>query len=123
MSKQEKPLSVAAQKKVIAKAMSMFESRLMKASNAFHRVCVLNDMQELVEAEILQWISLTETNDNGSDTLPEETLTEAGKHISDLRDLINTFNKYRLEDIEDALKIQQAMINSHLISSPVITKK
>lgn len=120
MTQSKKPLSVAEQKKVISQKMRQFEDRLNKSQNAFDRVCIFNDMEEIIDAEILSWVKAVEELKESGDKSVDDRIDEAAKHVADLQGLIETFNKYRAADMPEALKIQQAMINSHKLDKPVI---
>jgi hypothetical protein len=122
MSKQEKLPSIAAARKVISSKTSEFESQLMKAKNAFERVCIFNDMQELIDAEIYAWVTTIETMDSEQDQINTQLYNEATTHVANLQEFISTLNNYRASEMDAALKIQQAMLNTHQLSSPKIQK-
>jgi predicted enzyme involved in methoxymalonyl-ACP biosynthesis len=121
MTQSKKPLSVAEQKKVISQKMRQFENRLNKSQNAFDRVCIFNDIEDVIDSEIISWVQEVEKLKESGDKAAEDRINEAAKHVADLQGLIDTFNKYRAIELPEALKIQQAMINSHKLSKPVIT--
>ena len=122
MSKQEKLPSIAAARKVISSKTAEFESQLLKAKNAFERVCIFNDMQELIDAEIYAWVTTIETMDSEQDQINTQLYNEATTHVANLQEFISTLNTYRASEMDAALKIQQAMLNTHQLSSPKIQK-
>lgn len=121
MNKQSLPQELRDAKRIIREKTAEFESRLMKASNAYFIVQILNEMQDIVEAEIYHWHNILQPDKDESVTLTEDLAVEGQKHLESLEDLVKTFNKYRAMYIGDALKIQQAMINSHQLKSPTIS--
>lgn len=108
-------------KRQIAQKSKEFEGRLMKARNAFEQITVLNDMTELIEAEITQWTTLISSDSDNSEKDEAQLMNDAATHVSDLSDLLETLNEHRKALLPDALKIQSAMINSHQLKAPVIT--
>lgn len=120
MNKPKNTRTLQEAKKQIAQKSKEFESRLMKARNAFEQIGVLNDMTELIEAEVFQWTSQIATDKEDDETQQEELINEAAKHISELSDFLSKLNDERKRLLPDALKVQQAMINSHQLKSPII---
>lgn len=110
-------------KRVIAQKSKEFEARLMKAKNAFEQVLILNEMQELIEAEIFAWTNIVTENSDDEGTPEDSIVNDACVHVAELNDFIDTLNKNRAGLMPDALKIQRAMINSHLLSEPKIIEK
>jgi hypothetical protein len=107
-------------KRLIAEKSKGFEARLMKAGNAFETVVILNEMQELIEAEIFSWTNLLEDDSEEREANEENLLNQAAEHVSGLNDFILKLNEQRRLLMPDALKVQRAMINSHKLKSPVI---
>ena len=122
MSKQEQFPNTAAARKIIMSKTAEFESKLMKAKNAFERVCLYNEMQELIDAEIYAWVTMIEAMDSEQDQIDTQLYNEATTHVARLQEFISTLNKYRASEMDAALNIQQAMINSHKLSAPKIPK-
>lgn len=110
-------------KRQIAQKSKDFEARLMKARNAFETVIILNEMQELIDAEILAWTNLISEHENSEVNNSDELMNEASVHVADLNDFIIKLNENRKLLMPDALKVQRAMINSHQLTEPKITEE
>lgn len=109
-------------KRLIAQKSKDFEGRLMKALNDFETVVILNEMQELIEAEIFAWTNLIAEHEDSQEDAPENLINEASTHVADLNDFIIKLNSQRAALMPNALKIQRAMINSHKLNSPKISE-
>jgi len=109
-------------KRLIAQKSKEFERRLMKARNDFESVVILNDMQELIDAEIFAWTNLVSQHEESSEATPEDLINEASTHVADLNDFIIKLNLQRAALMPNALKIQRAMINSHQLSTPILSE-
>lgn len=107
-------------KRLIAEKSKGFEARLMKARNAFETVIIYNEMQELIEAEIFSWTNLLEDDSSEREANEDNLLNQAAEHVAGLNDFILKLNEQRRELMPEALKIQRAMINSHVIKGPTI---
>jgi hypothetical protein len=107
-------------KRQIAQKSKEFDARLLKAKNDFEIIVVLNDMQELIEAEIFAWTNLVADDTEEREQEDEDVLNNAAKHVADLNDFIITLNNQRKALMPNALKIQRAMLNSHQLTEPKI---
>ena len=107
-------------KRLIAQKAKDFESRLTKTRNAFEQILIYNEMQELIEAEILSWSNMIDPDDSTDNHTNEDVLNMAAEHVASLTDFIQTLNNERKNLMPEAVKIQQAMINSHKLKAPVI---
>lgn len=109
-------------KRQIAQKSKDFEARIMKARNEFEQIAVLNDMTEIIDAEIFQWTAkLEEYQENQSEDASLMT-EEAAKHVCDLSELLVKINEHRKIMLPKALAIQQAMLNSHQLKTPIIVE-
>ena len=107
-------------KRLIAQKSKEFESRLMKARNAFEQIAVLNDMTELIDAEVFQWSAKLEAYQEDPESSDTSSTEEAIKHITDLSEFGLKLNEHRKVLLPQARVIQQAMINSHQLKAPII---
>ena len=110
-------------KRLIAQKSKDFDARLLKAKNDFEIIVVLNDMQELIEAEIFAWTNLVANDSEEREQEDEDVLNNAAKHVADLNDFIITLNNQRKALMPNALKIQRAMLNSHQLTEPKLKEE
>lgn len=110
-------------KRLIAQKSKEFDARLLKAKNDFEIIVVLNDMQELIEAEIFAWTNLVADDSEEREQEDDDVLNNAAKHVADLNDFIITLNNQRKELMPNALKIQRAMLNSHQLTEPKLKEE
>ncbi len=112
--------TVKAAKKLIAEKCKDFEARLLNAKNAFYMVQVLNEMEELLDAEVIHWQAMIADCEDPTSPDAKPLLDEASVHIGNMIELIEKFNGTRRALMPEALKIQQAMINSHELQNEVL---
>lgn len=123
MNKPTKGKNLQDAKRLIAQKSKEFEARLMKAKNDFETIVVLNDMQELIEAEIFAWTNLVSDDTTEREQEEEELFCHAAQHVADLNDFIIKLNEQRKELMPNALKIQRAMLNSHQLTEPKLIEE
>lgn len=122
MNKPTSGRSLQDAKRQIAQKSKDFEARLMKAKNAFEQVIILNEMQELIDAEIFAWTNLVTEDEDTQENTSDELMNEAAVHVADLNDFVIKLNAHRAALMPDALKIQRAMINSHQLTAPKLSE-
>lgn len=105
-------------KRKIASKMNEFEKRMMTAKNALQRVQVLNDMEDILEAEIIHWQNMYDnekTDDPQENQNLEDSCTE---QIANLQDVVKMIIEQRKELLKDAKEIAAAMKRSHVKVEP-----
>lgn len=113
------PAIKQAQKEIKEKTKN-FESDLVKAKNAFERVLVFDKMSKIIGDELQQWINLIAGDVEDKEGIEEGLIREATIHVAEFEELLEKIASFRSLDILDALKIQQAMKNSHQLKEDVI---
>jgi hypothetical protein len=104
-------------RKIVAK-MNDFEKRMLSAKNALERVQVLNDMEDILEAEIIHWQQIYDkekTDDPKENKNLEDSCTE---QLANLQDVVNMIIEQRKELLSDAKEIAAAMKRSHVDVKP-----
>jgi neutral trehalase len=122
MNKPKTAKELQSAKRLIAEKSKSFEERLMKSRNAFETIVVLNDMQELIDAEIFSWTNMLEESAEDTENNDDDLIHQASEHVAGLNDFILKLNEQRRVIMPEALKIQRAMMNSHQLKSPIITE-
>lgn len=112
--------TLAEAKRIIAQKSKEFEQRLLKSSNDFYTVLILTDMQEMIEAEIFSWSHIVSEAEKNDDADLDNIIDHASQHVSNMAELVAKINEQRKLLMPQALKIQQAMLNSHQLNSPKI---
>lgn len=87
-------MDVVSSKKVTAKAMKSFESRMNKSLNDLERSLILLDMKKIIQNEIDLWfekIALMDTNEVENQ---ENVLVEASKHVAGLEETMEKINEF-----------------------------
>lgn len=111
MSKQKRGLKES--KRIIAHKAAEFEKRMMSAKNALEQIQILNEMEELLQAEINHWMDFLENVKVGTPLEQENIQNSVADNVSDLQSVILSINASRKELLSDAKAIAQAMKNSH----------
>ncbi len=96
-------------KKAIAKAMATFESRMLKSKNDLERLSVLDDLDQVLDSEISQWIEKLNEVENKSDTESENIFNEGSKQILDLQESKLKINEFRISFLPGARKTYEVM--------------
>ena len=120
MSQSEKSFDLKAAQKQISERTKDFEKSLMEARNPFEQVRVFDKMLSVLNSEIDSWITQLGEHDSIEDQEQFLNNSDAGQHIQELQDLVSKISDYREGALPAALAVQQAMINSHQLKSPVI---
>lgn len=109
---------VEAQKRTIARKTAQFEKRMLGAANDLERVQVLNDMEDILEAEIIQWNNIL-VQESSRDKIQQKNLEDnVSKEVGNLQEVINMINTQRKELLPSAKQLAQARRNSHLKVEP-----
>lgn len=95
MSEKSKELKQA--KKIIAATTREFESRMIKSRNDLERVQILNEMEELLQAEMYKWINFMEVNDNPDIEGNENLIQHVADNVEGLNSVIKTICEGRKE--------------------------
>ena len=112
--------SLTAQKKQINAKLKVLEKELLSAKNDFFLVQAIDKAIDLLHPEINSWLSIVgQENDNESEDL-DNVINEASIHVGNLQSILDVFLANRSLYIDNALKIQLAMINSHQLKSAFI---
>lgn len=105
-------------KRKVASKMNEFEKRMMTAKNALEQVQVLNDMEDILEAEIIHWQTIhakEKTDDPKENKNLEDACTE---QLANLQEVVTMIVEQRKELLSDAKEIAQAMKRSHVEVKP-----
>lgn len=120
MENSKKALTLEETKKAISKRVAEFEKRLHKAKNDFEIWCIIQEMNDVCQAEIDHWLLQIASDKPPFETPITPLIEEASKHISELTALVQKFADFQATIRANALAIQRAMINSHELKEPVI---
>ena len=122
MATQKLKFDATAAKRAISERTKDFEKGLLESTNSFQQVLIFQKMLAVLTSEVDAWIAdLAELD---LDTSPEATeyKAQAEIHVEGIIDLVNKIKAFRESIIDDALNIQQAMINSHKLNGPIIKR-
>ncbi len=120
MSNSQKGASLAQQKKTIAAQCKRFEERLLKAKNDMEIVCILQEMEDMLQAEIYHWVELHETEQEKGGEGLENVAAECADQISNLESIIRTVQAQKADHLDNALRIQEVMIKTGKLKEPAI---
>jgi hypothetical protein len=112
--------SLAEQKKKISSQTKRLGNDLMTAKNDYFIVLTLDKLISILSTEIDSWYEMLSESTDSNELEEQQLLISASQHVESLSSLRDTFRNSRISLIDNALKIQLAMLNSHLISSPMI---
>jgi len=111
MSKQTRGLKES--KRIIAHKSAEFEKRMMSAKNDLERIQILNEMEEILQAEINHWMDFYEAEGVGTPKEQENLSNSVADNIEDLNSVIVSINSSRREMLSNGKAIAKAMKNSH----------
>ena len=117
-----KKFDAKAAKKAISDRTKDFEKGLLESKNSFQLVVVYQKMLAVLTSEVDSWCVTIQEYDGDESTEAYDYRQEAETHVAGLMSLIDTIKAQRAAIIDDALIVQQAMINSHKLTGPVIFK-
>ena len=112
--------TLAQQKKRISSQTKRLGNDLMTAKNDYFIVLTLDKLISILSTEIDSWYDMLSESTDSNELEEQQLLISASHHVESLNSLRNTFRESRISLIDNALKIQLAMLNSHLIDSPQI---
>ncbi len=114
---------LAKAKQTINKGMNILQNKLLTAKNAYFMVQVFLEMEDILDTEITAWLLLTAPDDENDVCVDDKLISEASIHVGNLQDVITKIIATRKELLPEAMKIQQAMLNSHVLKIPTLGKK
>lgn len=123
MKKQEKTHSARQIKRKVNRSINVLSARLNSAKNAIELIQILDEMEELLNAEIFAWTKISVENETEGKDVDTAILSECATQISALSTTISRINEVRLDVLPDALKLQDTMLKSRLMDKPLISDK
>lgn len=105
--------TIKQQKQSIARVTKRLESDFINAKNDLFRVQALNEMEDVLTAEILKWDEFLVQNSTSNKDEDEKMILAVQKEKKGLQSVVNMIDSERKPMLDNAKAIYNAMVNSH----------
>lgn len=105
--------TIKQQKQSIARVTKRLESDFINAKNDLFRVQALNEMEDVLTAEILKWDEFLVQNSTSNKDEDEKMILAVQKEKKDLQSVVDMIDTERKPMLDNAKAIYNAMVNSH----------
>lgn len=101
------------QKQSIARVTKRLESNFINAKNDLFRVQALNEMEDVLTAEILKWDEFLVQNSTSNQAEDEKMILAVQEEKKGLQSVVDMIDTERKPMLDNAKAIYNAMVNSH----------
>lgn len=105
--------TIKQQKQSIARVTKRLESDFINAKNDLFRVQALNEMEDVLTAEILKWDEFLVQNSTSNKDEDEKMILAVQKEKKGLQSVVDMIDSERKPMLDNAKAIYNAMVNSH----------